>query len=162
MGNSRVRRRTATRDSEQSRSTSTVRRSMRVGPADDVYEREADTMAAEVVRRLAGGTDADRDRGAALDLAALGTVQAQNNIFGTLGGEGSVFDVADEASRADIVTTGALTGNAAFVQGLFVRFLRRPADPAALVGFSVFLRDEHSNAELAAQILGSDEYFRQI
>jgi hypothetical protein len=59
---------------------------------------------------------------------AAGLVQAQMNLF-------SVADpqtVIDNAGSAEVVTTGALTGNAAYVQTLFLDFLHRAGDVTSL------------------------------
>lgn len=57
-----------------------------------------------------------------------GPVQALNNIFGAIGAEASIFDFDDDSLRPNVVATGSLTGNAAFAQGLYVRFLHRVAN----------------------------------
>ena len=57
-----------------------------------------------------------------------GTVQAQNNLFNNLGAEAAVFDKNDDGTLIDVVTTGSVTGNTAYVQALFGRFLHRAAD----------------------------------
>lgn len=57
-----------------------------------------------------------------------GPVSATANIFGALGAEASVFDNDDDSLRPNVITTAAPSGNAAFAQGLYVRFLRRVAN----------------------------------
>jgi hypothetical protein len=46
------------------------------------------------------------------------------------------------------------------VNDLYLRFLNRPADPTGLAGWTGFLADDHSNLDLAAQLIGSAEYFQ--
>ena len=79
---------------------------MRVGPADDAYEREADTMAAQVVSRLAG--DTDRDRGAGLAVPALEPVQRRSADTGVIGREGGEID----AHTADTIESARGQGRA--------------------------------------------------
>src|SRR5439155_12527535 len=61
-------------------------------------------------------------------LTAQGPVQAQGNLFGVASPETVIFDQNDSATLANVVATGNLTGNAAFVQALYLKFLRRIGD----------------------------------
>jgi hypothetical protein len=45
------------------------------------------------------------------------------------------------------------------VNDLYNRFLGRQADPTGLSGWVAFLRDDHSNLELSAQLIASQEYY---
>ena len=73
-------------------------------------------------------TPATSDAAAIAVGAGSGSVQAQNNLFSNLGAEAEVLDKNDDSTLADVVTTGSVTGNAAYVQALFGRFLHRAAD----------------------------------
>ncbi len=56
------------------------------------------------------------------------TVQAQNNLFVVADPESVIYDLQDVGGIANVVATGNLTGNAAFVQSLYVQFLHRAGD----------------------------------
>jgi hypothetical protein len=63
-------------------------------------------------------------------LTAQGPVQAQNNLF-SVDPETAIFDQGDQGTLADVIATGNLTGNAAFVQALYLEFLKRVGDVAS-------------------------------
>jgi hypothetical protein len=83
-----------------------------------------DNVAATSTNNLAGSNSV----GAIVIGGGTGAVSAQNNIFGSIGPAASVWDNSDDPSLPQVVTTGNPTGNAAFVQALFVRFLHRAAN----------------------------------
>lgn len=72
-------------------------------------------------------TVAGADAGAIVCTAgsAVGSVQAQGNLFRVADPEFVIRDNGDSSSLADVMPTGNLTGKAAFVQALYQRFLRR-------------------------------------
>lgn len=53
------------------------------------------------------------------------TISALNNLFGVADPETVIWDKADDGTRADVTATGNVTGNAAFVQALYTRYLKR-------------------------------------
>ncbi len=55
---------------------------------------------------------------------------AQGNLFGVANSETAIFDKNDDITRSDIVATSILSGNAAFVQALYIKFLQRAGDLA--------------------------------
>lgn len=57
-----------------------------------------------------------------------GQIQAKNNLFSSVGPNASVYDRSDSPPRGDLILSGNLTGNAAFVQSLYLRFLHRAAN----------------------------------
>src|SRR5262249_27000945 len=96
----------------------------------------------------------------AANTSAEGTLQAQNNLFGTADPETAVFDSADDATAANVVTTGAPTGNAAFVQALFLKFLHRVgnlASPSDAGGLVAALNGGTPVSAVAAAIVRSPE-----
>jgi hypothetical protein len=56
------------------------------------------------------------------------TVNAQGNLFAVADPETVVRDAGDDGTEANVATTNSLTGNAAFVQSLYTRFLHRAGD----------------------------------
>jgi len=67
-----------------------------------------------------------------------------------------------QLDREEVVVgiLGSPEGLRTQVNDLYLRFLNRPADPTGLAGWTAFLADDHSNLELAAQLIGSAEYFQ--
>jgi hypothetical protein len=66
------------------------------------------------------------------------------------------------ADREDIVD-GILDSEEGIrnqINDLYIRFLDRPADEVGLAGWANFLRDDHTNLDLAAQLIASDEYYQ--
>ncbi len=61
---------------------------------------------------------------------AAGPVSAQMNLFAVANPETVIFDQGDDGSKANVIATGNLTGNQAFVQALYLEFLHRAGDPA--------------------------------
>jgi hypothetical protein len=93
---------------------------------------------------------------------AAATVNAQNNLFGVPDPETVIFDAADNGALANVDATGALTGNQAFVQALFVRFLRRAgnlADPNDAGGLVAKLNSGTTPAAVASSVIRSAEAF---
>jgi len=79
------------------------------------------------------------------------------------GAAGWVASLDRGADRSDIVD-GILDSDEGIrnqINDMYIRFLGRPADPTGLAGWSTFLRThDHTNFDLAAQIIASDEYFQ--
>jgi hypothetical protein len=91
-----------------------------------------------------------------------GVVSAQNNLFSSIGPAASDFDSADNPALATVVTTGNLTGNAAFVQALYGRFLHRAANLASAGDGGAFvteLNDGVAAASVVNTISRSSEAF---
>src|SRR5207248_1587731 len=61
---------------------------------------------------------------------AAGPVSAQMNLFAAANPETVIFDQGDDGTKANVIATGNLTGNQAFVQALFLEFLHRAGDLA--------------------------------
>lgn len=59
---------------------------------------------------------------------AAGPINAQMNLFGIATPETVIFDQNDNGALANVVATGNLTGNAAYVQALYLEFLHRAGD----------------------------------
>jgi hypothetical protein len=77
-----------------------------------------------------GGNDFRGDRQTILiqSPVAEGPIQARMNIFGVSDPASGIFDYHDDPSVASVTTAGALTGDAAFVETLYLDFLHRPGD----------------------------------
>jgi hypothetical protein len=77
-----------------------------------------------------GANDFRGDPGAIFCFAhnGAGTIQAQMNIFGVADPTTVIHDHANDATLASVVATNPLTGNAAFVETLFLDFLHRTGD----------------------------------
>jgi hypothetical protein len=54
----------------------------------------------------------------------------------------------------------SLEGRQQLVNDLYLRYLRRPADSTGLAGWTGYLGQDHTTAELEAQLLASTEYFQ--
>src|SRR5262249_60194936 len=57
-----------------------------------------------------------------------GPVSAQKNLFSVADPETVIFDQNDDASKANVVATNSLAGNAAYVQALYLELLHRAGD----------------------------------
>jgi hypothetical protein len=64
----------------------------------------------------------------AFPLAAEGPVQAQNNIFSVANPTTVIYDHNNNSQLASVVATNPLTGNAAYVETLYLDFLHRAGD----------------------------------
>jgi hypothetical protein len=61
-------------------------------------------------------------------LAAAGPIQAQMNIFGVADPTTVIYDHHNDSSLATVVSANPLTGNAAYVETLYLDFLHRAGD----------------------------------
>jgi hypothetical protein len=99
----------------------------------------------------------------AIVVAVISTpISARFNLFGTADPETAVFDNGDNGSLADVVTTDSLTGNAAFVQALYLEFLRRAGDtnnPNDAGGWVALLNNNAAVATVVNGIVRSTEAF---
>ena len=97
--------------------------------------------------------------GGGINLSAQ-TVLAQGNLFGVADPETVIYDRADSGTQADVLATNAPTGNAAFVQALYARYLHRvgtlanPNDAGAWVNF---MAAGGTQAQVANGIIRSQE-----
>ncbi len=92
---------------------------------------------------------------------AGGTISAQNNLFraGT-NPEDVIFDHDDDNTRPDVVASSPVTGNAAFVQSLYEKFLHRVGDlndPNDAGGWVNALNNGLSPATVANGVVRSTE-----
>jgi hypothetical protein len=91
--------------------------------------------------------------GAVVEGAALTTAQtvsARFNLFSVPDPETVIFDNADVGGAADVVATGNLTGNAAFVQALFLHYLHRVGDVANPAGAGAWVAALNAGAAPAS------------
>jgi hypothetical protein len=92
--------------------------------------------------------------------AAAGPVSARGNLFTAADPESVIYDAGDDATLADVRAGNALTGNAAYVQALYLCILERPGnvgnagDAAAWV---TMLDNGGSRSVVAESILRSAE-----
>jgi hypothetical protein len=92
--------------------------------------------------------------------AAAGVISAQKNIFSVPDPETVIFDFNDNSALADVDPTGNLTGNAAYVQTLYIKFLHRVGDTSnpTDAGFWVnLLNNNVSSFTVANAIVRSPE-----
>ncbi len=85
-----------------------------------------------------------------------GALQAQNNIFSVANPQTVIF----RAAAGTVTTTGQLTGNAAFVQSLYLQFLKRVGDvtnPSGAGAWVTFLNNGGTQAQVANGIIRSPE-----
>jgi hypothetical protein len=75
---------------------------------------------------------------------------------------GWVAALDNGTSRGSIVDGFFATdeGTHAEINDLYLRFLHRSADAQGMTGWTNYLRDHHTNLELAAQLLASPEYYQ--
>ena len=62
--------------------------------------------------------------------ADRGPISALANLFSVADPETVIYDAGDDPTLANVQAGNALTGNAAYVQALYVTFLKRPGDTA--------------------------------
>jgi hypothetical protein len=91
---------------------------------------------------------------------ASGPINARSNLFAVSDPETVVFDANDTPSLADVVESGNITGNAAFVQALYQDFLKRTGDlsnPNDAGGFVNQLNGGAPPGAIANEIIRSQE-----
>jgi hypothetical protein len=96
----------------------------------------------------------------AIDVSAA-TINAQNNLFGAPDPATVIRDNADDATEATVVTTGALAGNTAFVQSLYVNFLGRAGEASGVAGW-VAQADAGNSAAVGEGIVRSTEALQRV
>src|SRR5262245_44141460 len=72
---------------ERGDTSTTMRRSLRVGAADDAYERQADATAAQVMRRLAGQDEMAESVPEATGTSGVAVLQRRRAADGAMGAE---------------------------------------------------------------------------
>jgi hypothetical protein len=92
--------------------------------------------------------------------AAAGPIQAMGNIFGVADPTTAIYDNHNDPTVAAVVSVGPLTGNAAYVETLYLDFLQRPADlgnPNGAGGWVTLLNQGLPAAVVANTIAHSPE-----
>jgi hypothetical protein len=93
-------------------------------------------------------------------LSTQGTIQAQHNLFSVSDPSTVIFDHSSNPNLGTVVSTNNLTGNAAFVESLYLQFLHRAGDTTNLQdagGWVNFLNHGGSPNTVADGVIRSQE-----
>jgi hypothetical protein len=92
--------------------------------------------------------------------ASQGAIKARNNLFGVANPETVVWDIADDSAQTDVDVAFPRTGNAAYVEALYLQFLHRIGDtssPSDAGGWVTLLNNGAPASVVAAAIVRSPE-----